>query len=201
MKIKYAIGAVLLAAVMMIPVSAQSCECADPLSVSILCINEGGGMGSAYSSVSGGVAPYSYSWSVTGATMFGGTGSSIFYTTPVAPKYVTVSLTVTDSCGSSKTTLRSCYVGGGAPLKQAASAAENQSWNMTVGQTLDWLTEIKGADFEVVFNGFTLIDALASDALLDMMVADILDESDRVTLMLEVDNVEHPEIDRQAVER
>ena len=111
MNIKNTFGVVLLAIAIMVPVSAQSCEGADPLSVSFYCFSEGGGFGEANATVSGGVSPYSYSWSISGGSIVSSTTvPSIVYVGFYVPGTVSVNLAVTDSCGNTRTISRNCYI-------------------------------------------------------------------------------------------
>jgi len=85
-----------------------SASAAGPLGVTMLCESLGGSRIDCETNVSGGVAPYTYVWSL--GPQFHGSSASF----GCSPGHsVTVTVTVTDSVGSSASTTRSPFCRGG----------------------------------------------------------------------------------------
>ena len=127
MKIKFALITLLMATVYSTIVTANECDCADALTLTVNCGPEGGSLGYGIASPRGGVGPYSYSWQVWGASILGSSTNS--YIDVWGTGSITLQVTVTDQCNNSITRSCSYSGGGGGPLKNAA-AAFNQGMNV-----------------------------------------------------------------------
>ena len=197
MKMKYVFGSVLLTAVMMTPAFANNCFLTPPLEVILSCSSHNG-CGTVYANVSGGVTPYTYQWAVSGGTIDSDYGSEIDYTSIPGCDF-TAHVWVTDDCGNTKLASFVCdpSSGSGGTIKRPDPAP----LEMTVGQILDWLYEVKNSEFDIIIKGSTFQRGLYRGDMLDAVVVNVKDEGDRITLYLETDNAEPVEFDHAIIER